>query len=78
MSERGLHNAYVQTKPGGYFASCPTCGMDTFPERVTHAEAAKDARAHQAEWDGELPVWISLTEWPQPFRACPPRGLGQR
>jgi hypothetical protein len=43
----GRHSTYVQIRgPGGFFASCQSCGSDPFPDRQTLAQAEADARAH--------------------------------
>lgn len=41
------HSTYVQViGPGGFFASCCTCGSDPFSDRRTLDEAEADARGH--------------------------------
>lgn len=41
------HSVYVQIRqPGGFFASCRSCGADHFPTRTRLSEAESDARAH--------------------------------
>lgn len=61
MTERrdsaAFHRCYVQTICGGakgYFAVCPTCGMDGFPDRKTHAEAEADGANHTAKFERSL------------------------
>lgn len=40
------HSTYVQTRPGGFFASCTTCGSAPFPDRRLLIDAEADASAH--------------------------------
>jgi hypothetical protein len=48
------HDCYVQTiqgdaedEPRGFFAVCPTCGSDRFPDRLERSEAEEDGRQHR-------------------------------
>lgn len=41
-----MHMTYVQTRPGGFFASCTQCGSDPFPNRRWLVEAEADASEH--------------------------------
>lgn len=47
------HDAYVQAICGGekgWFASCPSCGCDGFPDRETFVDAQEDADLHRERY----------------------------
>lgn len=55
------HRGYIQTIEGGkrgFFASCPTCGCEQFPNRHTRDEAQADIDAHYDRYRAPYDQWI--------------------
>lgn len=47
--------------------------------RAAGIKAAEDAATSRRKAESERARGrLALNDWPTPFRACPPRGLGQR
>lgn len=60
-SDPRFHQGYVQTigdPPRGFFAVCPTCGPDLFPDRDTRDAAQADVESHEAAIRGRF--YVSL------------------